>query len=57
MSQVENTLRIPRFSVVGQTTDLDREIAAFLIDRRARGLSSRTLDFYSEKINAFKGTI
>jgi len=30
--------------------DLDQEIAAFLIDRRARGLSPRTLDFYDDKL-------
>jgi len=30
--------------------DLGQEIAAFLIDRRARGLSPRTLDFYDDKL-------
>jgi len=35
---------------LGCDDDLDQQIAAFLIDRRARGLSPRTLDFYHDKL-------
>jgi len=35
-------------------TGLQREIAAFLIDRRTRGLSPRTLDFYQDKLTLLR---
>ncbi len=38
----------------GTEDDLDQEIAAFLIDRRARGLSPRTLDFYRDKLRLLR---
>ncbi|MHB0858595.1 MAG: tyrosine-type recombinase/integrase [Anaerolineae bacterium] len=44
MATAEITLRIR------QKTALDREIEAFLIDRQARGLSPRTIDYYAEKL-------
>ena len=34
----------------GTDEDLDQEIAAFLIDRRARGLSPRSVEFYRQKL-------
>ena len=45
MSQPKSTLRIR------QKTNLDRELGAFLIDRRARGLSPGTLRFYTQKLH------
>ncbi len=54
MSPIKSTLRIRRFSLVAQTTDLDHEIDAFLIDRMARGLSSGTIRFYTQKLKPFR---
>lgn len=45
MPQAKSTLRIR------QKTNLDRELEAFLIDRRARGLSLGTLRFYTQKLH------
>lgn len=36
---------------VSTGTGLQQEIAAFLIDRRARGLSPRTVEFYEQKLS------
>ena len=54
MSPTENTLRIRHFPIVSKTTDLDREIDAFIIDRRARGLSPGTIRFYTQKLKPFR---
>ena len=54
MSPTKSTLRIRHFSLVAQTTDLDHEIDAFPIDRRARGLSSGTIRFYTQKLKPFR---
>jgi len=48
MSKTQSTLRIR------EEANLDREIDAFLIDRRARALSSRTIDYYNEKLTLFR---
>jgi len=37
-----------------EKADLDREIDVFLIDRRARALSPRTIDYYDEKLTLFR---
>ena len=36
-------------------TPLAAEVAAFLVDREARGLSPRTLDYYGEQLDAWLG--
>ncbi|TEU15571.1 MAG: hypothetical protein E3J25_03670, partial [Anaerolineales bacterium] len=48
MSNTQSTLRIL------EKTNLAREIDAFLIDRRARALSPRTIDYYDEKLTLFR---
>jgi len=48
MSKTQSTLRIR------EKANLDREIDAFLIDRRARALSPRTIDYYDEKLTLFR---
>ncbi|HUV95605.1 MAG TPA: hypothetical protein VMX14_12375, partial [Anaerolineae bacterium] len=48
MSNTQSTLRIL------EKTNLAREINAFLIDRRARALSRRTIDYYDEKLTLFR---
>jgi len=48
MSTRQSTLRIL------EKTNLDREIDAFLIDRRARALSARTIDYDDEKLTLFR---
>ena len=48
MSNTQSTLRIL------EKANLAREIDAFLIDRRARALSPRTIDYYDEKLTLFR---
>ena len=48
MSNAQSTLRIL------EKTNLAREINAFLIDRRARALSPRTIGYYDEKLTLFR---
>jgi integrase/recombinase XerD len=48
MSESKSTLRIR------QIANLDREIDAFLVDRRARGLSPGTILFYEQKLAHFE---
>jgi site-specific recombinase XerC len=44
-----STLEKERLTVI-RLSDLTRDVSAFLIDRRARGLSPRTVDFYREEL-------
>jgi len=48
MSNTQTTLRIH------EKANLDWEIDAFLIDRRARSLSPRTIDYYDGKLTLFR---
>ena len=48
MSNTQSTLRIL------EKANLAQEIDAFLIDRRARALSPRTLDYYEQKLTLFR---
>lgn len=49
MSTPENNPRICLLS----RSPLQQELAALLIDREARGLSPRTLEYYREKLGVF----
>lgn len=49
----QSPLAVPAVTTRPPHEDLDRGIAGFLLDREARGLSLRTVEFYRQKLASF----
>lgn len=50
---MSNALRTTRFQALRTSDDIRTWINAFLIDRKARGSSGRTIEFYTVKLKLF----